>query len=80
MDYFHERNARLLIPLYFSCILGAPQECQHEIWEIHAPIFYGNDPVEFIGEFLEFIAWGNIIHEDVMMTMFAWYLKKGART
>ena len=70
MDYFQERNARLLMLLDFSRIPRAPHECKYELWERHAPIFYGDDPIEFISEFLEFIAWHNIFHEDVMMTMF----------
>ena len=68
------------MPLDFSCIPEAPHECQYELWGRHATIFYGNDPVEFISEFLEFVAWHNIVYEDAMMTMFAWSLKKSART
>ena len=68
------------MPLDFSRIPGAPHECQYELWESIAPIFYGDEPIEFIGEFLEFIVWHNIAHEDVMMTMFSWSLKKDAKT
>lgn len=80
MDDVHERNARLLLPLDFLCILRAPHECQYELWERRAPIFYGDELVELIGGFLKFDAWHTIVHEDIMMTMFAWSLKKTART
>ena len=80
MDYFHQRNSRLLVPLDFSCIPEAPHECQYELWKRHAPIFYGDDPNEFIVEFLRFVLWHNIVYENVMMTMFAWSLEKGVKT
>ena len=51
------------MPLDFSHIPGALDEFQYELWEIHALIFYGDDPNEFIGEFLEFIAWCDIVHK-----------------
>lgn len=79
MSYFHERNVRLLMPLDFSHILGAPHECRYELCKRDAPIFYGDDPLEFIGEFLEFIAWCVMVHEDAIMIMFAWSFKKGAK-
>ena len=59
------------MPLDFSHIPGTLDEFQYELWEIHSPIFYGDYLVEFISEFLEFITWCNIVHEDVMITMFS---------
>lgn len=67
------------MPLDFSHISRAPHECQYELWERHAPIFYGDDPIEFIVEFLIFVLWHNIAYEDVLVTIFAQSWEKGAR-
>lgn len=50
------------------------------MWKAHALIFYGDDPLEFIVEFLEFILWQNVVYEEKIMKMFTLSMSKRAKT
>lgn len=80
MDFF-QNFANPFVPLDFSCILGAlVHECQYDLQKARTPIFYGDEPLEFIVEFLEFIVWQNVIHEEEIMKMFELSMSKRAKT
>ena len=55
MYYFHEKYTKLLVPLYLYFSLGAPHEFQYGLLKACALILYGEVPLEFVVEFLEFI-------------------------
>lgn len=73
MDFFR-KFANLFSPL--ECVLGAPHECQYDLWKARAPIFYGEDPLKFIVESLEFIVRQNVIYDEEIMKMFSWSMSK----
>ena len=78
MDLF-QRFSNLFSPLYFSHVPGTPHKFQYYLWKVHAPIFYGENPLEFITEFLEFIVWKNVIYEEEIMKIFSWSMRKQAK-
>ena len=70
---------KLLMPLYFSCISSSPHECQYDLWKAHTSLFYGEESIAFIAEFIDFVERHNVIYEDVIMRIFALSMDKHAR-
>lgn len=76
-----ELEAKLLGLLDFSCIHGYLLELHYELWKKHAPRLSGNhcDSLPFVVAFMDFIEKFNLVHEDVIMKIFALSMKIDAR-
>jgi hypothetical protein len=66
----------LLTPLNFPCIPRSPHHFKPCIWSHHVPRFQGQPNLAsmHLSPFTKFIIKNNIVHKNVLITVFAFYL------